>query len=151
MRSDSSPNVTASRWTAREAELLAVTLRLLQQHGYDGLTVDAVANEAKSSKATIYRGWPSKADLVLAAFIAGARVQLVPPRTGTLRDDLLQLGASVCERARRHASTLSAVMVEMAHNPPLKAALQDEFFDSVPRFGGLRIWRGLRVAINESC
>jgi hypothetical protein len=33
-----------SPWSAREAELLAVTLQLLQEHGYDRLTVDAVAN-----------------------------------------------------------------------------------------------------------
>ncbi len=58
-----------SCWTEREAELLTVTLRLLQSHGYDRLTVDAVAAEAKASKATVYRRWPSKADLVLAAFI----------------------------------------------------------------------------------
>ncbi|MGV9803914.1 TetR family transcriptional regulator, partial [Mycobacterium sp. NPDC003449] len=42
--------LSASRWTAREAELLAVTLQLLQQHGYDRLTVEAVAAQAKASK-----------------------------------------------------------------------------------------------------
>jgi AcrR family transcriptional regulator len=117
----------ASQWTPREAELLAVTLRLLQEHGFDRLTVEAVANEAKSSKATIYRRWPSKAELVLAAFIEGTCVELVPPCTGSLRGDLLQIGASVCEQAREHASTMSAVMTEIAHIPALSAALQDEF------------------------
>jgi AcrR family transcriptional regulator len=106
---------------------LAVTLRLLQEHGYDRLTVEAVANEAKSSKATIYRRWPSKGELVLAAFIEGTCVELVPPCTGSLRGDLLQIGASVCEQAREHASTMSAVMTEIAHIPALSAALQDEF------------------------
>ncbi|MGY4647217.1 TetR/AcrR family transcriptional regulator [Mycobacterium sp. URHB0021] len=130
MSSDSTPITTrsaASRWTAREAELLAVTLRLLQQHGYDRLTVEAVANEAKSSKATIYRRWPSKVELVLAAFIEGTCVELVPPCTGSLRSDLLHIGAAVCEHARRHASTMSAVMTEISHSPALSAALQDEF------------------------
>jgi AcrR family transcriptional regulator len=129
--SDSTPAITApsraSRWTAREAELLAVTLRLLQQHGYDRLTVEAVANEAKSSKATIYRRWPSKVELVLAAFIEGTCAELVPPRTGSLRSDLLHIGAAVCEHARRHASTMSAVMTEISHSPALSAALQNEF------------------------
>jgi AcrR family transcriptional regulator len=106
---------------------LAVTLRLLQQHGYDRLTVEAVANEAKSSKATIYRRWPSKVELVLAAFIEGTCVELVPPCTGSLRSDLLHIGAAVCEHARRHASTMSAVMTEISHSPALSAALQDEF------------------------
>src|ERR1700740_598608 len=82
----------------REAELLAVTLRLLQEHGYDGLTVDAVASAARASKATVYRRWPSKAELVLAAFIEGIRQVAGPPNPGTLRGDLLHLGEVVCEQ-----------------------------------------------------
>ncbi|WP_309227785.1 MULTISPECIES: TetR/AcrR family transcriptional regulator [unclassified Mycolicibacterium] len=124
---DVSAPASASQWTDRETELLAVTLRLLQQHGYDRLTVEAVATEAKSSKSTIYRRWPSKTELVLAAFIEGTRVQLVPPRTGSLRTDLLRIGASVCEQAREHASTMSAIMSEIAHCPELSEALQNQF------------------------
>ncbi|MDO3240901.1 TetR/AcrR family transcriptional regulator [Mycobacteroides abscessus subsp. abscessus] len=120
-------DASASQWTERESELLAVTLRLLQQHGYDRLTVQAVATEAKSSKATIYRRWPSKTELVLAAFIEGTRVQLVPPRTGSLRTDLLTIGTSVCTQAREHGSTMSAIMSEIAHSPELSAALQSQF------------------------
>lgn len=104
-----------------------MTLRLLQQHGYDRLTVEAVATEAKSSKATIYRRWPSKTELVLAAFIEGTRVQLVPPRTGSLRTDLLTIGTSVCTQVREHGSTMSAIMSEIAHSPELSAALQSQF------------------------
>ena len=123
----SAHDVSASQWTERESELLAVTLRLLQQHGYDRLTVEAVATEAKSSKATIYRRWPSKTELVLAAFIEGTRIQLVPPRTGSLRSDLLSIGASVCAQAREHASTMTAIMSEIAHSPELSAAMQNQF------------------------
>jgi AcrR family transcriptional regulator len=124
---DVSDSASASQWTEREAELLAVTLRLLQQRGYDRLTVEAVAIEAKSSKSTIYRRWPSKAELVLAAFIEGTRLQLVPPRTGCLRTDLLHIGASVCEQAREHASTMSAIMSEITHCPELSDAMQNQF------------------------
>src|SRR5262249_62018507 len=73
-----------SPWSPREAELLAVTLRLLQEHGYERLTVDAVASEARASKATVYRRWPSKAELVLAAFIEGIRQVAIPPDSCTL-------------------------------------------------------------------
>lgn len=106
-----------------------MTLRLLQQHGYDRLTVEDVANEAKSSKATIYRRWPSKLELVLAAFIEGTCAEVVPPRTGSLRSDLMEIGAAVCEHARVHASTMSAVMTEVSHSPALSAALQEEFVE----------------------
>ena len=90
----------ASLFSPRETELLAVTLQLLQQHGYDRLTLDAVAATARASKATVYRRWPTKAELVLAAFIEGIRQVAVAPDTGTLRGDLLQLGDTICQQAR---------------------------------------------------
>lgn len=119
----------ASPWSPREAELLAVTLQLLQEHGYDGLTVDAVANIARASKATVYRRWPSKAELVLAAFTEGVRQVAVPPDTGTLRGDLLKLGEVVCQQAKQHASTIRAVLVEVSRHPALNDAMQHNFID----------------------
>ncbi|GFG64097.1 putative HTH-type transcriptional regulator [Mycobacterium kubicae] len=119
----------ASPWSPREAELLAVTLQLLQEHGYDRLTVDAVANTARASKATVYRRWPSKAELVLAAFIESIRPIAVPPGTGTLRGDLLTLGEAICEQGRQQASTIRAVLVEVSRHPALNDALQHQFLD----------------------
>jgi AcrR family transcriptional regulator len=119
----------SSQWSPRETELLAVTLRLLQQHGYDRLTVDAVASTARASKATVYRRWPSKAELVLAAFIEGIRQVAVPPDTGSLRGDLLRLGNVVCQEASQHASTIRAVLVEVSRNPALNDVMQREFVD----------------------
>jgi AcrR family transcriptional regulator len=104
-----------------------VTLRLLQESGYDGLTVDAVAAAARASKATVYRRWPTKAELVLAAFIEGVRQVAVAPETGCLRGDLLQLGELICEQARTHASSMRAVMVEVTRNPALNDVMQHEF------------------------
>ena len=119
----------SSPWSPREAELLAVTLRLLQEHGYDGLTVDAVASEARASKATVYRRWPSKAELVLAAFIEGICQIAVPPETGTLRGDLLQIGEKICQQGPQLASTIRAVLVEASRHPALGDALQHQFLD----------------------
>jgi AcrR family transcriptional regulator len=119
----------SSPWSPRESELLAVTLQLLQQHGYDRLTVDAVAVTARASKATVYRRWPSKAELVLAAFIEGIRQVAVLPDTGTLRGDLLQVGELVCQQARQHASTIRAVLVEVSRNPALNDVMQHQFLD----------------------
>jgi AcrR family transcriptional regulator len=118
-----------SPWSPREAELLAVTLQLLQEHGYDGLTVDAVASSARASKATVYRRWPSKAELVLAAFTEGVRQVAVPPNTGTLRGDLLQLGEICREQIGPHASTIRAVLVEASRHPQLNDALQHQFLE----------------------
>ena len=119
----------ASPWSPREAELLAETLRLLQEHGYDRLTVDAVASAARASKATVYRRWPSKAELVLAAFIEGVHQVAVPPETGTLRGDLLRLGEAVCADGHQLASTIRAVLVEVSRNPALNDVMQHQFID----------------------
>jgi len=123
------PPADASPWSPREAELLAVTLELLQEHGYDGLTVDAVANTARASKSTVYRRWPSKAELVLAAFIEGVCQVALPPDTGSLRSDLVKIGETICEHAARQSSTIRAVLVEVSRHPALSDAMQHQFLD----------------------
>ena len=123
------PAAESSSWSQRETELLAVTLQLLQEHGYDRLTVDAVAAKARASKATVYRRWPSKAELVLAAFIEGIRQIAVPPETGTLRGDLLHMGELICQQGQQHAGTIRAVLVEISRNPALNDVMQHQFIE----------------------
>jgi len=53
-----------------DREIIAATLRLLPLQGYDRLSVEAVAAEADVTRATIYRRYPSKAELVCAALNA---------------------------------------------------------------------------------
>ena len=125
----SSNAVAESPWSPREAELLAVTLELLQEHGYDRLTVDAVATTARASKATLYRRWPTKAELVLAAFVEGTRHVAVDPDTGTLSGDLLKLGEQICAHVSTHASTIRAVLVETSRSAELYAMMQEQFLD----------------------
>jgi AcrR family transcriptional regulator len=124
-----SPDVDADPLSPRETELLAVTLELLQEHGYDRLTLDAVATTARASKATLYRRWPTKAELVLAAFIEGTRQDAVDPDTGTLRGDLLTLGEAICAHVSGHASTIRAVLVEVSRSEKLNAIMQEQFLD----------------------
>ncbi len=115
--------------TAREAELLAVTLAVLQQCGYDRLTVDAVAARAHASKATVYRRWPSKAELVVAAVTQGIAAVAVPPNTGSLRGDLVHLAHVIAAQSRLHGTTIAGVLPEIRRNPRLFQVLQREFHD----------------------
>jgi AcrR family transcriptional regulator len=115
--------------TERESELLSVTLELLQQRGYEGLTVDEVATTARASKATVYRRWPTKAELVLAAFIEGVSQDAEPPDTGSLREDLISIGDAVCAQSKAHASTMRAVLGEVSRNPALNDAMQRQLVD----------------------
>jgi AcrR family transcriptional regulator len=114
-------------WSPREAELLSVTLELLQEHGYDRLSLEAVATTARASKATLYRRWPTKAELVMAAFIEGTRQVAVDPDTGTLRGDLLAIGEQICAHVGTHAGTIRAVLVEVSRNAELEAIMQEQF------------------------
>lgn len=129
MTQTADPAAESSSWSQRESELLAVTLQLLQEHGYDRLTVDAVAAKARASKATVYRRWPSKAELVLAAFIEGIRQIAIPPETGTLRGDLLRMGELICQQGKQHAGTIRAVLVEISRNPALNDVMQHQFIE----------------------
>ena len=104
-----------------------MTLELLQEHGYDRLTLDAVATTAHASKATLYRRWPTKAELVLAAFVEGTRQVAVDPDTGSLRDDLLRLGEQVRAHVSTHAGTIRAVLVETSRSAELDAMMQEQF------------------------
>jgi AcrR family transcriptional regulator len=79
---------------SRDAETIDAALEVLAEVGYAGLTMDAVAARAKAGKATVYRRWPSKAELVVEAITRMNRTQVdleQPLDTGTLRGDLLGL------------------------------------------------------------
>lgn len=76
----------------RHEAILQAALAELQEVGYDRTTMDAVAERAGASKATLYRHWDGKAELVVAAIRARAEQDAgALPDTGTLRGDLLQL------------------------------------------------------------
>jgi AcrR family transcriptional regulator len=73
---------------SRDAVILEAALDVLAETGYTGMTVDMVAARAKAGKATLYRRWSTKAELVLEAL---ARLPRPPieeiPDTGSLRGD----------------------------------------------------------------
>lgn len=76
----------------REEEILDATVAVLAELGYDRLTMDAVATAAKASKATLYRRWSTKAELVVDA-ISRAKGCPLPDDvdTGSLRGDLISM------------------------------------------------------------
>jgi AcrR family transcriptional regulator len=74
----------------REQEIFDATLRVLEETGYDRLTMDAVATAARASKATLYRRWNGKVSLVIDALLSMKGPHEVPD-TGTLRGDLLAM------------------------------------------------------------
>ncbi|RYD34561.1 MAG: TetR/AcrR family transcriptional regulator, partial [Verrucomicrobiaceae bacterium] len=76
----------------RDRDILDATLDTLAEIGFDSMTMDQVAARVKAGKATLYRRWASKAELVRDALIGVSRNSIQVdqlPDTGNLRDDLL--------------------------------------------------------------
>ncbi|MCK2239206.1 MULTISPECIES: TetR/AcrR family transcriptional regulator [unclassified Crossiella] len=69
--------------------IVEATLAELAEVGYAGLTMDGVAQRARTSKASLYRRWPTRQDLVAAAIRHTAQATEPIPDTGELRADLL--------------------------------------------------------------
>lgn len=74
---------------SRDPEIMRAALELLADAGYDRLSMEAVAARAHAGKATLYRRWPGKAELVVDAIATLHDPAEGPPAdTGSLRADL---------------------------------------------------------------
>jgi AcrR family transcriptional regulator len=62
----------------------------LAEHGYAGLTMEGVAARAQTSKPVVYRRWPSRARLAVAAIVRSVPDLDAAPDTGALRTDLIE-------------------------------------------------------------
>ncbi|MFF1623887.1 TetR/AcrR family transcriptional regulator [Streptomyces sp. NPDC058246] len=110
----------------REAELYGAVLDLLREVGYDALTMDAVAARTKSSKATLYRQWGGKAELVVRAMRHSKRVTIGDVDTGSLRGDFLALVAREDDCVMEQNSALMRALAMAVHsNPDLLKAFRE--------------------------
>ena len=73
----------------RDEAILAATLGILMEQGYRDLTIEGVAVRAGVGRPTIYRRWPSKPALVVAALVDSTRLAIPAVDTGSLRRDLI--------------------------------------------------------------
>jgi AcrR family transcriptional regulator len=98
---------------------------LLAERGFGGTTVEAIAARAGVGKATIYRRWPTREDLLLAVTKTELPA-LVRPDTGSLREDLAlvftQLAAQI--GASGPASYLGDLVSEATRNPAMRKDFQ---------------------------
>jgi AcrR family transcriptional regulator len=75
---------------AVDQRITAAAAELMLQRGFDQTTVDDVAAKAGVGKATVYRRWPSKEDLALAAMTELFASEFPSPDTGTIRGDVTE-------------------------------------------------------------
>ncbi len=101
---------------------MAATLGVLAESGPDGLAIEKVAERAGVGKATIYRRWPGKEELLLDA-VSSLRTELPAPQGRSVRADLAVLLTAMCaEAADPTRAQLSALLRGGGGNYPRIAA-----------------------------
>jgi AcrR family transcriptional regulator len=111
---------------SRDAAIRAAILEVLGREGYAGLTMDAVAAEAGVGKATIYRRWRTKAQLVADAVASLDGDRAPVPDTGSLEEDLRHLLRWLVTTVNGPLGAATrALLSEMPHQPELRAAFDD--------------------------
>jgi AcrR family transcriptional regulator len=132
---------------SRDPEILDAALEVLAETGYDAMSMDMVAARAKAGKATLYRRWPSKADLVLDAVScmkqAQSRIEDLPD-TGTLRGDFVALiRPHSMEDAERKMRVMGAVVSMLSRDPDLADAVNEAITEPRARLNRVLIERAI--------
>jgi AcrR family transcriptional regulator len=123
---------TRRRGAELEQAILRAAAEELTESGYVGMTMDRVAQRAGTNKNTIYRRWPNRAALGIAAYRQLAATTLQVPDTGELRGDALGL----MRGANRTWSSpiggiLRALLAGARDDPQLLAQIQEHSGDVV--------------------
>jgi AcrR family transcriptional regulator len=110
-----------------DAAILAAARNALLEEGYAGFTVDRIAARAGVARATIYRRWSTKFDL-LTALLREVRQGFSLPDTGALESDLRSLlGAYVNAEASIAERVIAALASAAFSDPELSQAVREEF------------------------
>ena len=113
---------------SRQAILRSTLKCLRQQGGFPDLSIEAIADDASVSKATVYRWWPTKAALVADAFSASADVELRFPNTGSVRTDMsLQMRRLIHIFRSRRGKVVAALLAGGQSDPELIDAFRERF------------------------
>ncbi len=127
------------RETRIDAAVLDATADLLEEVGYAGLTVAAIADRAGTSRPAVYRRWPGKAHLVHEAAFRDT-VTSEPRRTGVLGDDVRELVRRTADLLTTPLARLAVpgLIGEAAADPALHRRLLDRFASQ--GWGGLEAY-----------
>jgi len=109
--------------------ILAATLELVAEAGYGALTIEGIAARSGVGKQTIYRWWPSKADVLLDALATKANLQIPVPDAGSFRTDLAEFLSSTFELGGKSpvADTLRALMAQAQIDPEFGKRFREDF------------------------
>ncbi len=104
---------------------MTATLELLAEHGLRGMSMDAVAARAGASKATIYRRWRSKEELV-AALLEQIAAFVQPIDTGDARSDLVEMTRTAASGRAGIARLLPRLVAAASIDPELERLVHEK-------------------------
>lgn len=124
--------------------ILAATGELIVEAGYSALTIEKIALRSGTGKQTIYRWWPSKADVVMEALAAEADDHVPIPDEGDFATDLRSVLRTSFALARVPLVTqlLRVLMAEAQVDPAFAERFRVEFLQ--------RRRRALRVVLDRA-
>ncbi|MFI0396567.1 TetR/AcrR family transcriptional regulator [Paracoccus jiaweipingae] len=131
MSDPSRSSIGARRNPQTETAILDAAERLIEQVGFQKLSIEAVAREARAGKATVYRWWPGKGHLLLALY-SRAKTALPEPDTGDMRRDLEEYLTQFLQRLNGTADSpplaplLRLLIAEAQSDPAMHAAFRHE-------------------------
>jgi AcrR family transcriptional regulator len=106
--------------------ILDAAIELLEEVGFGGATVEAIAERAGASKATVYRWWPNKASVLTEAFREAWAPDLAFPDTGSLREDIHdQLRRFSAFLVTRKGRLLAALVAAAQQDEEMATALRE--------------------------
>jgi AcrR family transcriptional regulator len=109
-----------------ERAILRAAAEELRESGYAGMTMDRVASRAGTNKNAIYRRWPHRAALGVAAYRHLTDTVMPNPDTGTLRGDALEMLRRANETwSSPHGAVLRALLAAAADDPELLALMRE--------------------------
>ena len=124
---------TSRRGPARQDAILAAALECITEIGYGRLTMDVLAARARASKATIYRRWPGKAELVADALRRHAEAGGPGVTdTGTLAGDL----RAAVDGIASAGTALLGVLEAVRDDARLRELVRHQIEDAATRNGG---------------
>jgi len=117
---DAQPRAGRPRDPSRDEAICAATLAIFAEEGYAGVSIEGVAARAGVGKATIYRRFASKEQLVVEAVSVGARLIDHLPDTGDVRADLASMLHGLIDKLRSdRGPVLLAFLAERLRYPEL--------------------------------
>ncbi len=136
------------RSEAARRAILRAAHDLLARAGCAGVTMEAIAQRAGVSKATLYRWWPSKAAVLMDAFLETATPCRNTPDTGCLREDLRrQMRAAVQALSGPDGRSLASALAEAQADPQAAARFRASYL--VPQQAGVHAMLARAQACGE--